>query len=201
MKCLFIFLMLAFLLTGCAMQLSEPEELSISPKTPSENKPAEGNQMPGEAGSGKAGLSCEEWAASMLPYIWVFSQDATQDPKLTREVISLRQGTWQDGSMIKGLSSTKVELGSKPGENTNYYYSRAIYLGMNQTQHGFTYSERAMNKDGVVLGYNTFKIQPVFRATYDTTLDEKDISNITIKVRYLGLAIVEPNIILCEKVD
>ncbi|MBW2991572.1 hypothetical protein KY348_07795 [Candidatus Woesearchaeota archaeon] len=146
-------------------------------------------------------ITCEEWAESLFPMQWVFNQEVTDDPGLTKEILGLREGTWKDDFMIKGTSSTKIEMGSKTGENINYYYTRPIFPGMKEDNYGFIYSKKIIDVQGNVLGENTFHIRPVFRIIYDTVKDEKNKWGDPIKVRYLSLVIVEPNFISCEKVD
>ena len=139
--------------------------------------------------------TCEEWAESLFPAQWVFNQDVSHDPKLTKEIIGLREGKWRDNSSIKRTSSTKIELGSGPGENRNYYYTRPIFPGMKEENYGFVYLEGSL---GVT---NTFHIRPVFRVIRDTVKDERNERDDLIKVRYLSLRVQEPGFISCERGD
>ena len=146
-------------------------------------------------------LTCEEWAASLFPVQWVFNQDVTQDPALTKEVLGLRQGEWKDGSTIKGTSYTSIKKGSETGENINYYYTKPIFIALPYEKHGFSFSEKVIDDKGTVLGENYFMIRPVFRVIHDAVEEEADRQGNPIKVRYLSLVVVEPNFVSCEKVD
>jgi len=196
MRWVILLLVLAIMISSCAppATVTPPSQL-----IPREEMPVE--TQPEETPPAEKVMNCTEWARSLFPDQWVFKQDVTEDPKLTREVLTMQEGRWKDGSFIRGLSSTKIEVGSQKGENMAYYYTRPIYVTVDQEKHGYSYAEQVINSQGVFLGENTFKIRPVFRVHYDLTKEEKDASNTTIKMRYLTLLIVEPNILSCNKVS
>ena len=123
----------------------------------------------------------------------------TQDPKLTREVLSLREGSWKDGSGIRGISSAKIQLGSETGENVNYYYTKPIFITVKD--YGFSYYKKVISSQGIVLGEDSFMINPVFKVMYDTVKEEKNPQNMTVKIRYLSLLIVSPNLVNCTRVE
>jgi len=194
MKWLILLFVLVIIISSCtppepAVPLAQTPEAEKLVETQPEETPAEEK------------MNCTEWARSLFPEQWVFKQDVTEDPALTREVLTMQEGRWKDGSVIRGLSSTKIELGSQKGENMAYYYTRPIFVAMDQEKQGYSYAETVIDSTGVFLGDDTFKIRPAFRVHYDLTKEEKDASNTTIKMRYLTLLIVEPNILSCDKVS
>lgn len=194
MKNIFFLLVLAILVSGCAVtqrevyEQQEPEVIVVvnesaeEPVPPADEEPV---------------ISCEEWAQSLFPEQWVFQQDVSQDPKLTKNPLSLREGVWADGTTIGGLSSTMVEKGSEAGENINYYYARPIFISVQE--YGYTYSRTVIDKEGNILGTNSFKINPVFKVIHDTVKNEENAFGHPIKVRYLSLVIKEPNTVDCVK--
>ncbi|MBN2052380.1 hypothetical protein JW756_02655 [Candidatus Woesearchaeota archaeon] len=143
--------------------------------------------------------SCEDWAKTLFPEQWVFKQDVTEDPKLTRAVLYLYQGVWKDKLTISGTSKTKIMLGSETGENIKYYYTKPIYVTSDQSQYGFSYYKKIIDEEGNVLGADYFKIRPVFKVLYDTSKDELNADNNTVKTRYLSLLMVEPNFMNCTR--
>jgi len=196
-------ILLAFmvLLNGCMPQEQQNQPLPGQEKRTAE-VPAVNNTTPAPAKAPREEkLSCEEWAASLYPEQWVFQQDVTQDPKLTREVLSLREGSWKDGSGIRGISSAKIQLGSETGENVNYYYTKPIFITIDAEKYGFSYYNKVVSQQGIVLGENSFRIRPVFKVLYDTVKDENNTQNITYRIRYLSLLIVSPNLENCTRVE
>jgi len=198
-KIMVLLLVLSILITSCS-QLQE--EIPLYERTGGEAEEAgEEGQEEGVEEPEEQELSCEEWAESMFPSSWVFLQEVTQDPILTKEILGLREGTWSDGAMIRGTSSTKIQKGSEAGENINYYYSKPIFPGLDEEKYGFLYSEKIIDDKGTVLGENSFKIRPVFKVFTDIVKDEENKWGDPIKIRYLTVTIVEPNIVSCERVD
>lgn len=199
MRYIIILLVFLILINGCAVTQREVSEgpepivFVLNESAEEEPEPVVEEEEPI--------VSCEEWAESLFPEQWVFNQDVSQDPELTREVLGLRAGEWSDGSTIKGTSSTKIEKGSETGENINYYYTKPIFQGMKGDKYGFLYSDKVIDEEGNVLGENSFKIRPVFRVIHDTTKDELNAWDHPVKIRYLSLVIKEPGFVSCEKVD
>jgi hypothetical protein len=199
MKEVIFFLVLVifiFLISGCA--ITTPE-ITSQPNTIVEKSVENKSVQPVEKPVVKE-LNCSDWARSLFPEQWVFQQDVTHNPVISGEVLSLRQGRWRDGSAIRGTSSTKIQPGSEKGENIHYYYTRPIFIAMEQDKYGYSYSEKVIDAQGNLLGENSFKIRPVFKVLFDTVKEEKDAYNNTISMRYLSLLIAEPNLLSCEKI-
>ena len=183
--------------TGCW-----PSQSATTPEPIGQEKTTEQNEQPvieNKSVAEEKPLSCEEWAKTLFPEQWVFSQDVTDDPKLTGEILSLREGKWKDGAMIRGTSSTKIMLGSAKGENLNYYYAKPMYPGL-ESKYGFTYSEEIIDNRGNIFGDNTFTIRPVFKVLADLVKNESNPWGYEIMMRHLSLLMVEPNFVSCERV-
>ena len=184
-----IVIILATLISGCAVQEEQPSQVTEK-EIP--------NEIPKPVVPVKE-LNCTDWAKSLFPEQWVYKQEADQDPELTKELLVLSGATWRDGSTIRGTSTTKIQRGIEKGENVNYYYTKPIFVAMDQDKYGYAYSEKIMDGWGNVLAENSFKIRPVFEVMYDNVKEEQDYQNNTVHTRYLSLSIAEPIIISCEK--
>ena len=130
MNRLILFLVLLILITGCGVRYiqdtaPEPEEKEeIVEEEPIEEEEVEEEIVEEEP------MTCEEWAKSLFPVQWIFRQDVTNDPKLTRNPLLLIEGKWKDDTTIGGSSSTSVKKGAETGENINYYYTKPIFINI-----------------------------------------------------------------------
>lgn len=189
----FILIAALLLVVGCAIEKSEAPIIRTEPTVqPAENEPVV-PELP------KPELSCEDWAKSIFPDQWVYAQTVTHEAQLARENLVLRDAKWKDGADIRGTSFTKVSKGSLQGENINYYYSRPMYPGLEE-KYGYSYSEDVIDSQGTILGRNAFTLRPYFRIIADLVEDENNTMGYAVKTRYLSLAMIEPNILSCERV-
>jgi hypothetical protein len=189
---IFILIITLFMLASCAIEKDREPIIRNQPTVqPAENEPAVPEQP-------KPELSCEDWVKSMFPEQWAYAQTATHEAQFTRENLVLQDAKWKDGSSIRGASFTKVAKGSLQGENINYYYSRPMYPGLEE-KYGYSYSEDIIDPQGTILGKNAFTLRPYFRIIADLVKDENNTMGYAVKTRYLSLAMVEPNILSCER--
>jgi len=192
-----LLILLLILITGCLPRppVTAPEPISQEKTTEQPTVDAAENKSMAE----EKLLSCEDWARTLFPEQWVFNQEVTQDPKLTGEILGLREGKWKDGAMIRGTSSTKIMLGYEKGENLNYYYTKPMYPSL-EHKYGFIYSEQVIDNKGNILGANAFTIRPAFKVLADLVKNESNPWGYEIKMRHLSLLLVEPNFLSCERV-
>ena len=202
MRAIILLMILALVLTACSQVEPEPPiEVETEQEVAEEvvEEEVEEEVVEEEPVEEEPVITCEEWAEELFPVQWVFKQDVTNDPRYERNPLTLRDGKWQDNVTIGGTSSSKVAKGSETGENINDYYTKPIYITIQEF--GYTYNKQVIDEEGNILGVDTFKIRPVFREIHDKVEDEENSYGDTIQIRYLSLVIKEPGFVSCDKVD
>lgn len=99
---------------------------------------------------------------------------------------------WKDGTEIFGIGfhSAEYKKGVKEGENINYYYFRIVFHDLETDP--LTYRKQVLDKDGTILGYNEFKIEPVLEPIPETLT--KKFGDFT----HQRFRVVDPNFISCK---
>ena len=108
---------------------------------------------------------CETQAKEMIPdRVVLVKINSTNDTWSHEEVFN-----WLDNTEVKNADKVTYRAGSERGENINYYYSMGEDLF---AKNHLSYTKQSVDKDGVILGDNSFAVDFVLKPLPKTRIDE-----------------------------